>query len=407
MANIEPNLGDETPDESRDASPLLPGAHVGKGRSDPKTTFATGKESADEGLLHHLMGFRSLLSLWILADHFIHRASVFTDRANVAVDCFIIMSGFVTQWAYGARALSSRGQVAQFLARRVGRVLLTTYVAMLVATLVMAVQARPPGAEHMARCMLFVESWLHPQNWCPNGQTWTIAALLPSWLLYPLSKQLLATLEAKRGSSGLLLLLLGLWTASLLPSLLVFALQGGWMSVRQHNFSYVWPPSQLADFAIGMVAAALARRHGAEGARLRGLLADTSLALVFAAVLFVPSSGYHEGWEPLFNHALAPALAAFFYGSSAAGGSGLAAAALGVGPLARVGKYSFEVFLFQQPLFSIFEVMWIGGLNEVMPKWSLAVMFLFTLYTLSALYAEFVEAPIVHRLRVATAGWGE
>ena len=32
--------------------------------------------------------------------------------------------------------------------------------------------------------------------------------------------------------------------------------------------------------------------------------------------------GYHEGWEPLFNHGLAPLLAIYFYGSAAAQGAG-------------------------------------------------------------------------------------
>lgn len=32
--------------------------------------------------------------------------------------------------------------------------------------------------------------------------------------------------------------------------------------------------------------------------------------------------GYHEGWEPLFNHGLGPLLAIYFYGSAAAKGAG-------------------------------------------------------------------------------------
>ncbi|CAL1138359.1 unnamed protein product, partial [Cladocopium goreaui] len=78
-------------------------------------TPGDGRTQEDQGQLVHLTGARSLLSLWILADHFAHRASVFTDRANVAVNSFIMMSGFVTQWAYGSRDLSRCGPVAQFL----------------------------------------------------------------------------------------------------------------------------------------------------------------------------------------------------------------------------------------------------------------------------------------------------
>lgn len=59
----------------------------------------------------------------------------------------------------------------------------------------------------------------------------------------------------------------------------------------------------------------------------------------------MPSSGYHEGWEPLFNHATAPLLALFLYGSAAQQGSGLFACLLSLPPLARLGKYSFEAVL--------------------------------------------------------------
>ena len=37
------------------------------------------------------------------------------------------------------------------------------------------------------------------------------------------------------------------------PSLAVFMLQGGFLTNTQHNLAYVWPPSQVPDFAIGVV----------------------------------------------------------------------------------------------------------------------------------------------------------
>eukprot|EP00439_Symbiodinium_sp_Y106_P057410 s3511_g8.t1 len=262
----------------------------------------------------------SLLALWILGDHFIHRASVFTDRSNVAVAAFISLSlfselctvshhkateapvaisgGFVTQWAYSTRDFSRVGTVFQYLVRRIGRVALTTYFAMLAAVGVLAVQTHIPSwrpkselrnVSHMVRCFLFVETWLQPENWCPDGQSWTIAALLPSWLLYPSLKHLVGLMEKK------------LWMISAGPSLVVFLLQDGFLTNKQHNLAYLWPPSQMPDFAIG-------------------------------------------------------------------------------------------VFLFQQPLFNAFEILWIAGMNEVLPMWGFATIFLVTLYALSAIYAECIEA---------------
>lgn len=378
-------------------------------------TPGDGRTQEDQGQLVHLTGARSLLSLWILADHFAHRASVFTDRANVAVNSFIMMSGFVTQWAYGSRDLSRCGPVAQFLVRRLGRVALTTYVAMLGASALLTFTATFPSTRHLVYCLLFVEPWMDPEDWCPDGQSWTIAALMPSWILFPVTKRVLSSIERLYGVRGLLWTFFLLWCVSLGPSLMIFGLQGHITNV-QHNLAYVWPPSQVPDFMLGMIAAMLARHEAPswqvnQGLVLsdweRGFLADVALIGVFAAVLLIPSSGYHEGWEPLFNHALAPLLGIYFYGSAAAKGAGLSACLLTLPPLAQLGKYSFEVFLFQQPLFSAFEVLWIGGLNEILPKWVLAVAFMVTLYLLSGLYAELIEAPFVRWLRERTSTWSQ
>ena len=45
-----------------------------------------------------------------------------------------------------------------------------------------------------------------------------------------------------------------LWIISAAPSLAVFVMQGGFLTNTQHNLAYVWPPSQVPDFAIGVVA---------------------------------------------------------------------------------------------------------------------------------------------------------
>jgi peptidoglycan/LPS O-acetylase OafA/YrhL len=93
------------------------------------------------------------------------------SRSNVAVSFFITMSGFITHWAYGRKPLAG-GAFKQYLARRLGRVLFTTWVAMLLGLVVMLSTAPwsigDPG--HVARCFCFAESWLHPAAWCPNGQ---------------------------------------------------------------------------------------------------------------------------------------------------------------------------------------------------------------------------------------------
>ena len=81
---------------------------------------------------------------------------------------------------------------------------------------------------------------------------------------------------------------------------------------------YLWPPSQLPDFALGVVAAELAAARAAEQAPRRtgaGLRADAVALVVAAIVLFAPNPGlrYRLGEEIWFDHGLGPLLALFLY----------------------------------------------------------------------------------------------
>eukprot|EP00435_Cladocopium_sp_Y103_P003820 s3472_g1.t1 len=202
--------------------------------------------------LEHLTGARFLASLWIVCGHFAPRLeetafTVVRHRGNAAVNFFIVMSGFVTHWAYADRLTScDAGELRRFFVRRMGRVVLTTWVAMLLGLSVLLVQLRgdTPDLGHVLRCFLFLETWRDPIDWCPNGQTWsamqrfaqlieldayrnnvTVAALLPSWLLYPVTLQVILILR-ETGRAALFLGAFILVVLSVGPLAVVFCHQG-------------------------------------------------------------------------------------------------------------------------------------------------------------------------------------
>lgn len=98
--------------------------------------------------LDHLTGARFLASLWIVCGHFAPRLeetafTVVRHRGNAAVNFFVLTSGFVTHWAYADRLTScDAGELRRFFVRRMGRVVLTTWVAMLLGLSVLLVQLR-------------------------------------------------------------------------------------------------------------------------------------------------------------------------------------------------------------------------------------------------------------------------
>lgn len=260
-------------------------------------------------------------------------------------------------------------------------------------------------------------------DWCPNGQTWTVAALLPSWILYPLTCRVIALIERAGGVHGLFALAVALWCISFGPLLAVFAWQEYWITIEQGVWSYVWPVSQLPDFALGAVAAALAIRHTSNEQQdagssqagyssARGFIADACVAVILVTCFVTPSSGLREGWEPLFNHGFALVLALFLYGSAAQGGAGLIARLLSHDALVGFGDYSFEVYLFQYPVHEIFVAA--GDLTGAFTMRNASgthntnscgfMAFFLALWLSAGLYAEYVESRLVRWLRADGGG---
>lgn len=120
----------------------------------------------------------------------------------------------------------------------------------------------------------------------------------------------------------------------------------------------MWPPAQLADFVLGVVASQIATQLGGDGGHRYLLAVLGDLALVaFAAVVVVATPSPKSRAEcqtdgnALLNHGGALAIAVFmcfgFKGS-------ILGRVLSHPALVALGKYSFEVYLFQWPLQAIF-----------------------------------------------------
>lgn len=368
------------------------------------------EEGQGEEQLKHLTGGRFLACLWIVSAHFLPRShepsfngALF--RVNVAVCYFVVVSGFVTHWAYGSMDLSSAAALLLFYLRRLGRVVITFWVAMALACCTAAAAGNSLAFWYVVRCFLFVEQWV---NWCPNGPSWFVFVLLPSWLLYPLTRRCVLCVERHYRDAGLLSLLLLLWLLSAGPGLGLLALQGGNITYQQHADMTYWPPAQMADFALGVTAAALTKRWRRDpGSELwelgLGRLADFSLLVVMVAVFLVPRPKttyalHPNGWEPLFDHTLSIALAGHLVGSCAPvkvrSGSVKLLSHRG---LVALGANSFEVYIFQRPIHDLF----VGQFAANSDSMEVFMTFLLGLWLFAGLYAHYIQAPLNGWLRAA------
>jgi peptidoglycan/LPS O-acetylase OafA/YrhL len=246
----------------------------------------------------------------------------------VPVEAFIIMSGYVTHYAYMGKPYDTRARVLRFYARRFGAILFSYYGSWLVmlvfATMACLTGSCIGGTEGLsplgylaygAASLLMVQSFEPIRPYFPNGPAWTISTMGLLWLLYPALQALL-----RRPLSRSPFAVAGVACAlTQLPVLGCFLFGGGshwfFVSERQYLWLYHFPACRLGDFVLGMaLAQALADGRGRQEWARWGLASDGAVLLVWLLCAFVPvdrrgrAFPSREGWEPLFVSLLQPAI---------------------------------------------------------------------------------------------------
>ena len=212
---------------------------------------------------------------------------------HVAVSYFLVLSGFVTHWVYGSPERWD-GRLLHFYARRLDRIVLTSWLGMLAILVMELLSLSYPGAglqardEHEAHryfhahenvsdvldperllgCFSFLRWYYAPGATfdlvdCPNLPTWTVAALILCWLLYPLLRWLLVKAWDRGAAAGIAAcsLLASSWLVTIVTLIAVWAAHGfTFPTDRQHDMEYYWPPANVGDFCLGVAAAALLHR---------------------------------------------------------------------------------------------------------------------------------------------------
>eukprot|EP00929_Paragymnodinium_shiwhaense_P081082 TRINITY_DN42359_c0_g1_i1.p1 TRINITY_DN42359_c0_g1~~TRINITY_DN42359_c0_g1_i1.p1 ORF type:complete len:452 (-),score=60.17 TRINITY_DN42359_c0_g1_i1:177-1532(-) len=378
----------------------------------------------------HLTGVRTLIAMWILCHHMAHMEPYssldpFVMRVDTAVEFFMILSGFVTQHAYGSKDVTgSFGSLMCFYVRRLTRVCLTTQLAML-WSIAWWLWGASLGAKSIAwalslqhiGCLVFVTKWINPLATCPNGPTWFVTALIPSWLVFPLVTQKMLAGPIGQSAGKLVAACVLFWVLAIGPQLLCMSQRQDWMSWEQVGWTWFWPPAQLADFAFGCCLAALVKQ--APPPAWAGWLADAAILFVLAVCLTAPVAktpldwtgevfrpGHYIAWDGLEGRLAAPFLAVFIYCSCSSGFRGIIARFCTNPAFTSLAPYALEVYLFQTPLHNLFvwckDTLWLPkSSNEVF------VAFVITLWFFCAAFVEWVADPWTKWLRDATEDWND
>ena len=450
-----------TVDDSYDS--LAVAAAGGRGRAGAGGGRGGGGGAGTQAL-DHLTGIRTLGCLWIVCAHFAFRQPklAFTDalleRAHLTASAFVVMSGFGMMWAHGATAAPSRS-LGRWYVARLHRVLVAYWAAML---LTVAVEHWAAGtvypASRLLPCACLTATWDTSRaipNWrlCPNGPAWYIAALVPSWLLFPFIAPLLRQ-AARLGGVPLALLVLILCLLSYLPVATVMSWPGfDKPDSNGGNLMFYFPPANLADFYAGAAAAALAKLHkpavtrrlgvpdvgakqpqpqqqqqqqqqqrlGAHGGLLAGwrrrwapiawgLTTDLCMGLFIKLAAHGVSD--HAGEMALYHSSTLP-VACYLYLSVASGGLGLTSGFLRHASLVALGEYALHVYLFQEPFAQLFAYC-LGTEGKLEGQFSTTpwralrsdafVAYVVALWAVSGAYVAWFEGAVLGVLqRLATA----
>lgn len=356
-----------------------------------------------------LTAIRGLIGLLILIDHIVNHGSsapaATASRAppNAGVTALIIASGFTSTTMLGMeplwRSIEGRQRLRNWLLSRLDIVVFTAWSTMFMDYLILDVTGRaseresslnlidfhlPTSPLDFLGCATFLIYFYDPAMQCPNAAVWTVSALLFSWLLLPLVLLRLTHGVASAANDR------GLLVAAAVLQLLQTGVAVPTFHGPLAPFWQFSPPFFLVPFMLGVISGTLALRHKLHASRSLYLrvVGVSCWIMLPATYLFLPMA--HERLLSVAATASSGFVAFILYDLSQ---GGFLARQLGDQTiLIAVGQHSFELYLLQGPLWSLFRLLGAKSLSE---KLSLQMILFYVLacMTFPVIWAQRIQNP--------------
>ena len=318
---------------------------------------------------------------------------------------FFALSGYLAARSWGRirSGTDGRGGFATFWWRRARRLLPVSFLGIAVAVAVTASVGTSDMRERLGGDVLSVlgyvsnlRFWLSGQGY---GELFTEPSLLQHYWTLSIEEQAFAILPLALAVVALLAGQARLRRQAIVVGAVAVVLVGLPVVVH-HDADAVWysSPIRIGEF-FGGVALALwmgASEQAGRTKRLSGL-GTLCLAAVVATVLLVPREAewLYRGGMALF---LAPTLGLL---AAAARAEGLASSVLGWRPLARLGRWTFSIYVLHWPLFFVLD-----GARTGLGGWELVTVRVAAAVALGALLHVLVERPLMAATRVDDVATG-
>lgn len=317
----------------------------------------TGASKRQE--IRALTGLRGVAALWVMLFHALwvrdpaNPLRVLIDNGYLAVDLFFVLSGYVMALNYGAlfgRRIGGSDCLA-FLGKRLAR----TYPLYASATLVALLCSRSfsvplepmpgqvCGMAALVPNMLLAQSW-HSRFCSIDAPGWSISAEWGAYLLFPLLCQAVLFGTRSRACLAVLASIAALVFLSFVPKPWLDQFGGGWGLNISNGQTFAPGLRCVAGFTLGLATYRLARSSLGVALSTRG---STSLVFLTGLILLLCM---HR--MDLLAVGTFPLLVA-----SLTQDRGLAAKALGLGPVYFLGEISYSLYLVHFLIFSTIEHM--------------------------------------------------
>lgn len=314
------------------------------------------------------------------------------QQGNVGVSFFFLLSGFVLAWAH-----RSGGPARAFYGRRFARIYpnqLVTWCAWLVLVSAGVLFSAPPTLGPALANLLLVQAWVPIETWYfgMNPPSWSLSNEVFFYAVFPALVVVIRRLPDRR-----LLPVAGTLTglAIAIPALL-FAVDGRLGGELAYYFSYVFPPTRLIEFALGVVLGVAVSRGRWSGI---GLWWPTALAVAAYVV---------AGRTPRILLGVAVTIVPFVFLVLAAAGADLAGrrSPWRHPAVTHLGRVSFAFYLVQYAVIDVLRRANPSGASTLAGGLALVVLaFVITLAIAEALHA-LVERPAERLLRSRLGGSG-
>ena len=305
---------------------------------------------------------------------------------HAGVGFFFVLSGFILTYTYHDALTGAAGAIRAFYVARFARVYPAYVVSTIFALLVLVRFGGPfwnPATPAM-RVAALAAQLLAVQAWIPNEQiylgvnspAWSISVEVFFYLVFPF---LLVSLSRAFATSGarVTFAAAGVTWALVAAAFLIPHPVVVWTA-------YVFPPSRLLEFVVGMlVALAFLRGYRVRRpATLWEMLAAAAVVVAILAGPLIPEALRYAVWLVPFWAALIAVVAA---------GAGGVSRALSHPALVRLGEISYGVYLLHVSVLTI-------AVKLIAPPFATIVALAATLIGASALYL-YVERPLRVRIR--------